>query len=90
MNKEEVYELFQLLTDNYPTFKYDQRKLDTWQRLLNNDKHEIVMRNAENYILSKTFIPTIADIREAKHPSYEADDILEKIKKWESEASGKR
>jgi Loader and inhibitor of phage G40P len=90
MNKEQVYELFQLLTDNYPTFKYDQRKLDTWHRLLVNDNHEVVIRNAENHILNKTFVPTIADIRETKHPSYEADDILEKIKKWESEASGKR
>ena len=90
MNKEQVYELFQLLTDNYPTFKYDQRKLDTWQRLLNNDNHSVVMKNAEHHILNNRFIPTIADIRETKHPSYEADDILEKIKKWEREASGKR
>ena len=90
MTRAEVKEIFKLISFNYPQFEVSPEKLDYWLKLLQSDDPGIVKKNVERHTLESKFPPTIADIREMKHPSYEADDILEKIKKWESEASGKR
>lgn len=76
------------LRDVYPSFDFDQKKLDTWHRLLKDQNPEKITRNAERFALESKFPPVIADLRERNHEAYKST-ILEQIKEWEKDASRK-
>lgn len=75
-----------MISHTYPNFEVTQEKIDVWYKLLRNQNPAVVMKNTERHILTSKFIPTIADIREVHHPSYNTN-ITEQIKQWEREAS---
>jgi hypothetical protein len=89
VTRDEVKEVFKVIKSIYPQFEVNKEKVNIWHKFLQSDNPAVVMRNTEKYVLSNSFPPTIHDIRETKHPSYEAEDLIQKIKKWEGEASGK-
>lgn len=89
MNKEQVFEVLELLHNAYPNFSLDQKKIDAWHRLLKDQNPAIIMRNAERYIMEFKFPPSIADLRERKSEPHKSK-ILELVDKWEREASGRR
>ncbi|GGJ86171.1 MULTISPECIES: replicative helicase loader/inhibitor [Lentibacillus] len=63
MNKEQVYEVLALISDNYHSFDITQRKIDNWANLLSDQNPASVMQKAERHILNEKFPPTIAEIR---------------------------
>lgn len=87
MNRDQTKEVFKLIKNVYPQFEVTSEKIDTWTSLLSDQNPAVVMKNTEHHVLSKSFPPTIADIREVKHPSYQSN-IIEQIKQWEKEAVG--
>ena len=82
MNKQNVYDLFTFLTNVYPTFDYDQEKLNTWQSLLKDQNPASVMKLAEKHALTNKFPPTIAELRGRKER--EDESVLASF--WEGEA----
>lgn len=87
MNREQVFEVLKLLNDAYPNFDFDQYKINTWAKLLNDQNPAIVMQNAEKYALENKFPPSLSDLRETRLESF-TNTFLEKRKNWESEALG--
>ncbi len=88
MTKRQVFDLLTFLKDVYPNLEVTQSKINTWTRLLKNQDPVRVMKNAEKYVLSNKFPPTIADLTE-KDIEERRNDFLEKAKQWESEAVDK-
>jgi hypothetical protein len=86
--KEQVFELMKFLRNVFPSFDFDQDKLNTWHRLLKDQDPVKVMKVAERFALEQKFPPVIADLRERKL-NYQTD-ILSEIKEWERNASGKQ
>lgn len=89
MNKEQVFEVLQLIGHVYPNFEVTQEKLDVWHKLLKDQNPAVVMKNAERHVLESKFPPVIADLREIYHPAYNSN-ILEQVAQWEREACGKK
>jgi len=87
MNREKVYEILQLLSDAYPAFDFDQRKINTWSMLLKDQDPATVMRNAKSYALENKFPPSLSDLREVKKEAH-TSDFLKKLEKWKGEAIG--
>lgn len=88
MDRENVKELFKLIVQVYPNFEVSTAKIDTWTRLMKNQKHDRVITRAERYVLENKFPPTIADLSE-RHIEARTDDFLEKARQWECDAVGK-
>jgi hypothetical protein len=88
VTKEQVFELMKFIRNVFPSFDFDQDKLNTWHRLLKDQDPVNVMKVAERFALEQKFPPVIADLRERKL-NYQTN-ILEKIKEWENNASGKQ
>jgi hypothetical protein len=88
VNKEQVFEVLQLIGHSYYNFEVTQEKIDTWHKLLKDQNAAVIMRNAERYVLENKFPPTVADIRERLHEAY-SSKILEQIREWECNASRK-
>ncbi len=63
MTKREVLELFTAIANVYPSFSWDQTKLDQWHRLLKDQDLKPTERALDEYMLDNRFPPTIADIR---------------------------
>jgi hypothetical protein len=89
VNRDQVKEVLKLFVNSYPQFVVTSEKVDTWTRLLKDQNPAVIMRNAERYVLESKFPPTIADLRERNSEAYNSN-ILDQIKQWEGEASGKR
>ena len=87
MDRKQVIEVFKLLKSVYPNFDVSTEKVDIWTRLLKDQNPAIVMKNAERYVLTQKYPPTIADLRENTSEARN-NDILDQIKQWEREASG--
>lgn len=87
MNRNEVKDVFKLLTQVYPQFEVTADKLDTWTRLLNDQNPAVVMRNAERYVLENKFPPSLSELRVIKKEAH-SNDFLNQIVEWESEAVG--
>lgn len=88
MTKRQVGEVLEFIKNMYPHFVVDQSKLDAWSYMLKNQDPDKVMKKAETYSMSNKFPPTIADLYEKRMES-RRNDFLDKIEKWEREASGK-
>ena len=88
MTKEQVFEVLSLIGNVYPNFEVTQEKINAWHRLLKDQNPAVIMKNAERHVLESRFVPTIADLREVYHPSYN-NNVLEQMKQWEMEASEK-
>lgn len=88
MNRDQVKEVFKILKNIYPQFEVTSEKLDIWLGFLKDQNPAVVMKNTERHVLESKFAPTIADIRETYHPSYN-NNVLEEMKQWELEASEK-
>lgn len=86
MNREELKEVFKIISNVYPNFEVTSEKLDVWHRFLKNDNPAVVMKNTKRFVLGSKFAPTISDLKEEYHPSYNTN-ITEQIKQWEREAS---
>lgn len=84
MTREEVIELFKVIKSVYPTFEVSSTKVDTWARMMHKMDFKRVMAKAEHHTMENKFPPTIAEIA-AYAP--EKNNHLEKMKKWEREAS---
>ncbi|WP_060668238.1 replicative helicase loader/inhibitor [Oceanobacillus caeni] len=84
MNRNQVIELFKLIKNVYPTFEVSTEKVNSWTRMMYRMDFERVMTKAEQHALENKFPPTISEIA-AYAP--EENKHLEKIKKWEREAS---
>lgn len=89
MIREELKEVFKVLKNVYPQFEVNSEKLDIWHKFLKEDNPAVVMRNAEIFILESKFPPTVADLREVRHPSYN-NNVLDEIKEWQKNASRKQ
>ncbi|WP_106494926.1 replicative helicase loader/inhibitor [Lentibacillus sp. Marseille-P4043] len=87
MNREKVYEVLKLLSEAYPTFDFDQGKINTWTRLLKDQNPAVIMKNAEQYAIENKFAPSLSDLRENKREAY-TNDFLKKLDQWEREAIG--
>lgn len=87
MNKEQVFELLQLLNVTYPSFDISQTKIDIWSKLLKDQNPAVIMINAERYVLTQKFPPTIADLRETRTEA-KGNDFLKKLDEWERGAVG--
>jgi hypothetical protein len=87
VNKEQVFELMKFLRNVFPSFDFDQEKLNTWHRLLKDQDPAKVMKVAERFAMEQKFHPVIADLRERKM-NYQTD-ILVEMKEWEQNASRK-
>jgi hypothetical protein len=88
LKREEVKEVFKILKNVYPQFEVTSEKLDVWSSFLKDQNPAVIMRNTERHVLESKFAPTIADLREVYHPSYN-NNVLEQMKQWEMEASEK-
>jgi hypothetical protein len=88
MTKAQVFELMVFLKHVFPSFDFDQDKLDTWHRLLKDQDPARVMKVAEQFALEQKFPPVIADLRDRKL-NYQTNILLE-IKEWERNASGNK
>jgi hypothetical protein len=88
VTKTQVFELMAFLKHVFPSFDFDQDKLNTWHRLLKDQDPARVMKVAERFALEQKFPPVIADLRERKF-NYQTD-ILSEIKGWERNATGKQ
>lgn len=87
MNRKQVYDVLSLLDAAYPHFVVDQSKVDTWSHLLHNQNPAVVMRNAERYILTNKYPPSLADLCEIHSPAY-ATTFQQTRQTWEREAVG--
>lgn len=88
MERKQVIEVFKLLNNVYPNFEVSTEKVDIWTKLLRGQNPAIIMRNAEQYVLTQKFPPTIADLRETKNES-RSDDVLKQIRQWERDSVDK-
>jgi hypothetical protein len=88
VTRDEVKEVFKVISSVYSQFEVTKEKVDVWYRLLKEQNPAVVMRNTERYVLENKFPPTIADLREKVHESYQST-ILDQIKEWEANATGK-
>lgn len=84
MKREEVKEVFKLISSVYPSFEVSSPKIDTWTRLMKGMDFDRVMKKAEEHIAANKFPPTIAEI--AAYPP-ENNDHLHKMRQWEQEAA---
>lgn len=89
MTRDEVKEVFKILTNVYPQFEVTKEKLDIWHRFLRKDNPAVVMRNTEKFIIESKYPPALADLKESHHPAYQSN-IVEKVRRWEEEASVKK
>lgn len=88
MTKRQVGELLKFIKDIYPNFEITQSKIDTWARLMRNQKFESVMERAERYVLENKFPPSIADLSE-RNIEARKSDFLELARQWERDAVDK-
>lgn len=84
MDRDEVKELFKLITSVYPRFEVSAQKVDTWTYLMKKMDFKRVMAKAEQHVMENKFPPTVAEI--AAYPP-EHNDHLDKMKQWEQEAA---
>ena len=87
MNREQVFEVLQLLNDAYPNFNFDQSKIDNWTKLLKDQNPAVIMKNAERYALNNKFPPSLSDLRQTKLEAHSNDFLVQRAC-WESEALG--
>lgn len=90
MKREQVIQLFELLSDVYPNFRPNTkdetvRKVNTWTSLMKGQKFHRVMARAKDYVQTNRFPPTIADLTERVDRKNKGD-FLEKHKQWQKEA----
>jgi hypothetical protein len=64
MNRDQVKEVFKLIKNAYSQFEATTEKVDVWDKLLKDQNVDVIMRNAEQHILTNKFPPVIADLRE--------------------------
>lgn len=88
MNKNQMYDVLTFIKSVYPNFVVDQDKIDAWTRVMKDNNPVAVMKNAERYALENKYPPTIADIKAPPKKEAHTTSYLDKIKKWEAEASG--
>jgi hypothetical protein len=88
VTKEQVFELMKFLRNVFPSFDFDQDKLNTWHRLLKDQDPAKVMMKAEWFAIEQKFPPALADLRERKL-SYQTN-ILSEIEEWERNAARKQ
>jgi hypothetical protein len=84
MTKEQVFDLMRFIRNVFPSFDFDQEKLNTWHRLLKDQDPVKVMIVAERFALEQKFPPVIADLRE-RRMNYQSD-ILSEMEEWERNA----
>ena len=87
MTKAEAFEILEAIKCFYPNFEINQKKINAWAIVLRGDDFKVVNAKLEKHATEKKFAPTIAEIRENVNPY--KNDYLEKLKKWEENASGK-
>jgi len=85
MTRDDVKELFKLIVFVYPNFEVNSEKLNTWTRLMSDQRKDKVFRKAEKYVKTNRFPPTIADLSEVAREEYN-NDIFNKIEMWEKNA----
>lgn len=89
MTKRQVAELLKFISDVYPSFDLTQSRIDTWYALLKDQNPAVIMKNAERYVSTQKFPPTIADLKEVKVES-RSNDFLKKLDQWERDAVGRK
>jgi hypothetical protein len=87
VTKEQVFELMRFIRNVFPSFDFDQEKLNTWHRLLKDQDPAKVMIAAERFALEQKFPPVIADLRE-RRMNYQSNILLE-MEEWERNATRK-
>jgi hypothetical protein len=88
LTRDEVKEVFKVLTNVYPQFEVTKEKLDVWSSFLRDQNPAIIMRNTERFVLENKFPPTIADLRE-RMTEANSSNIIDKMKEWERNAARK-
>ena len=66
MNRDQIKEVFKILAYAYPKFEVSSEKIDFWHKFLADQNPAIVMKKVEKYVMTHTFPPTIAELREEK------------------------
>lgn len=88
MTKKEMFDIFTFIKSVYPNFEVTQDKIDGWTRVMKSNDPADVMKNTERFALNSKFPPTIADIKAPPKSEAHSKSYLDKIKRWEAEASG--
>ncbi|WP_227396807.1 replicative helicase loader/inhibitor [Jeotgalibacillus aurantiacus] len=63
MTKRELLQLFKTIAHVYPSFDWDQGKIDVWHRMIKDQDYEATERVLDAYMQDNRFPPTIADLR---------------------------
>jgi hypothetical protein len=88
MDKIQVLELIENMATVYPNkFEVNEKTINAFHFHLSDQKYDVVIRNFRIHARESKFPPTIADLVEKKMP-YEVGSHVDKIEKWEAEASG--
>jgi hypothetical protein len=89
MDKLQVLELIENMATVYPSkLEVNEKTVNAFHFHLQDHDFIAVMNNFKIYAKDNRFPPTISDLLERKKMDYELDNPLEKINKWEAEASG--
>lgn len=92
MNRKEVVQIAQLISNSYPNATFSKEKLETWAEMLDGFDYETVRKNAKYHILHSEYSPTIADlVKVPKHdePQTRSNSTrtLEDVEKAKREAA---
>ena len=63
MTRDEVYEIFEEIKQEYPFFDTGEENVDRHFKYLQDFPFEVAMQNIANHIKTSRFAPLIADIR---------------------------
>ena len=66
MNRDQIKEVFKILAYAYPKFEVNSEKIDFWHKYLSDQNPAVVMKKAEKHVMTNSFPPTIAELREAQ------------------------
>lgn len=76
MKKEEVKELLKTIKGAYPKFEINEKTLDVWSMVLDEQLQETVLENLKSHILKSKFEPSISEL---------VDKNIEKAREEEKE-----
>lgn len=89
MDKLQVLELIENMATIYPNkLEVNEKTVNAFHFHLQDQDFNAVMNTFKLYARDNRFPPTISDLLERRKMTYELDNPLEKISKWEGEASG--
>ena len=62
MKKKDIAEMFDLILEFYPEFKFTEKTIEAWQEILHFMKREDFEKYLRNHIKESQYPPKVADI----------------------------